>query len=230
MLGVAAHVRFARLDGHCRAAARRGICDPHPAAVAAWHRDRRRADGHARHRLRLGLPLHRSDSRADPRHARPCRRQARRAREGRIEGRNRPAGTRLQQHGRQARRAPGGRPEEGTAGAVRPHLHRPGARPLAPDPEHRQQLQADCEDVRRPGVPRELQAHGRAGARAGQAGPRRPAQHRASASARSVSARSEQDDYRPRRVCADHGGGRWAHHRNRDGARAVVTSRGTCSR
>ena len=59
-------------------------------------------------------------------------------------------------------RAAGGRPQAGTPGDVRPHRRRPGPRPLAPDPEHRQQLQADSEDVRRRRVPRDVQAHGRA--------------------------------------------------------------------
>ena len=105
-----------------------------------------------------------------------------------LERRARAARHRLQQHGRQARRAAGGRAQERAAGDVRPHRHRPGARPLAPDSEHRQRLQADAEDVGRPGVPRELQADHRARAGADQARARRPAQRRQADAARALPA------------------------------------------
>ena len=77
----------------------------------------------------------------------------------------------------------------GTAGDVRTHRRRAGARPVASDPEHRQQLQADSEDVRGRRVPRDVQADGRARTGHHQARARRPAQHRAADSARAVPGR-----------------------------------------
>ena len=50
--------------------------------------------------------------------------------------------------------AAGGSGQAGTPGDVRPHRRRPRPRPRASDPEHRQQLQVDAEDVRGPGVSR----------------------------------------------------------------------------
>ncbi len=61
-----------------------------------------------------------------------------------------------------------------------------------PDPEHRQQLQADGEDVGRPRIPRDLQAHGRARAGADQARARRPAQRGPADAARALPARRQQ--------------------------------------
>ena len=62
----------------------------------------------------------------------------------------------------------------------------PGSRPVASDSEHRQQLQADREDVRRLRVPRDVQTHGRARDGDHQARARRPPQHRPADSARAV--------------------------------------------
>ena len=59
-------------------------------------------------------------------------------------------------------RAAGQHPEAGAAGDVRPHRRRPRPRPLASRSEHRQQLQADRQDVGRRGIPRDVPADGRA--------------------------------------------------------------------
>ena len=101
-------------------------------------------------------------------------------------GRNPPARRRLQLDGRSAGRAAGERPQAGTPGDVRPHRRRPGARSLAPDSEHRQQLQADSEDVRGRRVPRDVPQNRRARAGHRQARARRPAQHRAADPARAL--------------------------------------------
>ena len=127
--------------------------------------------------------------RADPRDPRHCRRTARRARHALGTGRDPSARRRLQLDGRPARAAAGRRPETGTAGDVRPHRRRAGPRSVASDPEHRQQLQADSEDVRRRRIPRHVQADGRARDDHHQARARRPAQHRAADPARALPGR-----------------------------------------
>ena len=134
----------------------------------------------------VGPLVHPAYFRADPR--------TRSIAEGKLDTRVDADGTRrdsrarrrLQLDGRSARRAAGGHPEAGTPGDVR--AHRGGARPrsLASDPEHRQQLQADHEDVGRLRVSRDVPPDGRSGNGDRQAGPRRSPQHREADPARAV--------------------------------------------
>ena len=150
---------------------------------------RPRAARHGQRRLLLRPIVHPPDLRAHARHPRGRRRPARRARHDHLEGRVQAARRRLQQHGRQARRAHRGRPKERAAGDVRPHGRRPRPRPLAPGPEHRQQLQAHRARLRRPRVPPDVHAHDRSRNRHAEARARRPAQRRA-ARRRSSASRS----------------------------------------
>ena len=221
-----------RLDGDRRAAGRRGVRHSHRAAAAA-----RRSPSPLALLAMLAVGYFWGRSfidpilRADARHQGARRGPSRRARRSSIERRARPARHRLQQHGRPAGRAAGGRPQEGTPGDVRPHRRRPRPRPLAPDSEHRQQLQADREDVRRPRVPRELQAHRRARAGAGQARARRPAQHRPADAARALPAststrRSPSWSESMQTTARERG----PDARDRAGVRAALHRRATCSR
>ena len=152
-------------------------------------RHRPRAARHDRARLALGPIVHPAHLRADARHALDRRRQAGHARRAHRPRRDPRARRRVQLDGRPPRRAAGGHPQAGTPGDVRPHRRRPGPRPLAPDQEHRQQLQADREDVGRRRVPRDVPPHGRARAGDRQARARRPAEHRQADSARALPGR-----------------------------------------
>ena len=73
----------------------------------------------------------------------------------------RAAGRRLQPDGRSPGDAAGRGGQAGAPGHVRTHRRRPRPRHRASGAEHRQQLQADAQDVRRPGHPRAVPPHGR---------------------------------------------------------------------
>ena len=93
----------------------------------------------------------------------------------------------VQQHGGEAERAAGGRPATGTAGDVRTDRGRSGPRSVPSDPEHRQQLPAHGQAVRRPRLSRHLPTHRRPRVRLDQAGAREPAAPGATDVARAVS-------------------------------------------
>ena len=111
---------------------------------AAARRHRPLAPRHRRRRLGVGARLHHAHLRA---HARRRRRLPRGdSTSGSAIGGSdeiHQLGDAVQLDGRSPGRAAGGRQETGTAGHVRPDRRRPGPRSVAPDPEHRQQLQAD---------------------------------------------------------------------------------------
>ena len=151
-----------RLDGHGRAAHVGGLRRRHASRAAAPRRHRRGPSRHDHRRLAVGPVVPDPHLRAAPRDAGDRRRPSRRARHHDRPGRAQTARRLLQLDGRQHRPAAGGRQEAGTPGDVRPHRCRPRPRSVASDSEHRQQLQADSEDVRRRGVPRDVQADGRA--------------------------------------------------------------------
>ena len=181
-------------------------------------------------RLPLGAVLHPAHLRAHPRHALDCRRQARHARRDQRPGRDPRARRRLQLDGRPPGRAAGRHPQAGTPGDVRPHRRRPRPRPLAPDHEHRQRLQADRQDVGRRRLPRDVPPHVRARAAAGQARARRPAEHRQADPARALPGRIEPLGRRDDRVDAGAGRDRRRSRCSRSCRARSSTSRGTCSR
>ena len=127
------------VDGSRRATDQRGLRQRHRAPAAADRRDRRRAAHHDRRRLAVRPPLHRADLHAEARHP---------GGGGRTDGgprrhrhRRRVPGSRrvVQRHGRSAGGTAGGREAAGASGDVRPDRRRAGPRPVASDPEHRQQ-------------------------------------------------------------------------------------------
>ena len=150
-----------------------------------------RAARHDRPRLAVGAQLHPAHLRADARDALDRRGQARDARRAHRARTKSASSATPSTRWPTPRRAAGRHPEAGTAGDVRPHRRRPGARPLAPDPEHRQQLQADPQDVGGRRVPRHVPPHGRARDAGGQARARGPAEHRQADPARALPDRAE---------------------------------------
>ena len=181
-------------------------------------------------RLAVGAIVHHAHLRAHGGDPGDRRRAHGRAGRHHRQRRDSPARRLVQLDGRSPRRAAGGRPEAGAAGDVRADRGRAGARPVAPDSEHRQQLQADREDVRRSRVSRDVQADGRARDGDDQARARRPAQHRAADSARAVPGRDQPLGRRGGRVDAAARRDRRPHAAGRAGAPSRRSSKGTCSR